>query len=237
MKRQPLSSCLRDHLDEGHKKKGPGPYLSISGQYGCDDYEVGLILAEKLNERDEQRPWKVHYKELYKQLAEDMGLTEEVLERERFAKPSFISNFLQGLKKDGAPDRLEINNNIALMVRTIAFDGYGIVIEQGDTSATVGIDNGLSIRVEAPKDWRIARICHKESLDCQTATAKIEQVEGDLANTHAACEQRCQREPAFNLVFDNSLFSKEIIAELVIKAMEEKNIIEKPTIKLKKITE
>jgi cytidylate kinase len=237
MKRQPLSSCLRDHLDESQKKKGSGPFLVISAQYGCDDYEIGRMLAEKLNERDEQQPWKVHYKELLAQLAADMGLSEEVIERERFSKPSFFNNFLHGLKKDGIPDKLEINHNITRMIRAIAFEGYGIVIEQGCASSAVDVDNGLSIRIEAPRDWRIARICHKESLDAGAAKAKIEKIECQWAYSRAASDKQSQRQPAFNLIFDNSLFSKEIIVELVLKAMEEKNIIEKPAIKLKKIPE
>ena len=234
MKKQTLLSCFRDHLDETRKKKGPGPYLLISGQHGCDDYEVGLLLAEKLNERDEQHPWKVYYKELLKQLAEDMGITEEILERERFANPGFLNNFLIGLKKHGIPDRMEINNNITHLVRTIAFEGFCVIIEQSTIAATSDIDNGLSVRIEAPKDWRMARICHKESLDVHAAKEKIEKIDQQWARLHDAFELRSRREPAFNLVLDNSLFSKEMITELVLKAMEEKGIIEKPAIKMKK---
>lgn len=221
MTRPTISSYLREHNDGG-KKKEPGPYLTISRQYGCDGYELGLYLADKLNERDEEHRWKVYYKELLKQLAEDTGLSEEILERERVSKPSIFKDFLRGLKKNGVPDRLEIHNNITLMVRTIAFDGYGIVIGQGGASATADLTNGLSIRVEAPKDWRIARICRKESLDRAEATAKIDQIEAERVHVRVLYEQLTQREPVFNLVFDNALFTKEMIAELVLKAMEEK---------------
>lgn len=226
MTRPSISSYLREHGDGG-KKKEPGPYLTISRQYGCDGYGLGLYLAEKLNERDEQRRWKVYYKEMLKQIAEDTGLTEEILERERVSKPSLFKDFLRGLKKNDLPDRLEIHNNITLMVRTIAYDGYSIIIGQGGASATADLANGLSIRIEAPKDWRIARICNRESLDRNEATAKVDQIEAERVHVRVLYEQLTQREPVFNLIFDNALFPKEMIAELILKAMEEKKMIEK----------
>ena len=229
MPRPTLSSYLREHLDGGQKKKEPGPYLTISCQHGCDGYELGLTLAEMLNKRDEMQRWKVYYREFIQQLAEDTGVPEELLERERVSKPSMFKDFFRGLNKKPIPDRVEIRNQTGQMVRIAAINGYGIIIGQGGASATADIVNGITLRIEAPRDWRVARVCRLESLDRQTAVAKIEQFEEEQARLRSYYGQKARRKPEFHLVFDNSLFSKEIIAELVIRAMEEKNMIEKPT--------
>ena len=227
MTKPTLSAYLRDHIDDIGKKKEPGPYITISRQWGCGGYALGQILIDKLNARDEAKPWKLYYKELLRQLAEDTGLTEELLEKERLSKPSLLKDFLRGLKKNGIPDGYEIRNNITMMVRTVAFDGHAVIVGQGGTAATADLANGLSVRVEAPRDWRVARICRRDNLEKSAALAKIEEIEKSRAHLRKIYEQQNSREPAFNLCFDNATFSNEVIAEMIIGAMEAKNLIEK----------
>lgn len=227
MTKPTISSYLRDHIDDIGKKKEPGPYITISRQWGCDGYGLGQLLIDKLNERDDENRWKLYYKELLKQLGEDTGLTEEILEKERLSKPSLLKDFLRGLKKNGIPDGYEIRNNITMMVRTVAFDGHAVIIGQGGTAATADLANGLSVRVEAPRDWRVARICRRDKLEKSVALAKIEEIEKSRMHLRKIYEQQNSREPAFNLVFDNATFSNDVIVEMIIKAMEEKGLVPK----------
>lgn len=227
MTKPTISAYLREHLDDIGSKQQPGPYITISRQWGCDGYGLGQILTEKLNERDEQQRWKVYYKELLKQLADDTGLTEEMLEKERVTKPSLLKDFLRGLKKNDIPGSYEVRNKITMMVRTVAFEGYAVIIGQGGTAATADLANGLSVRVEAPRDWRVARICHRDKLDKQTALAKIAEIEKNREYLRQIYERQNPREPAFNLVFDNAMFSNEVIADMIVMAMEVKGWVEK----------
>lgn len=227
MTKPTISSYLRDHLDDIGTKKQPGPYITISRQWGCDGIGLGQIIVSELNQRDPEQRWKLYQKELLKQLAEDTGLTEEILEKERKSKPSLLKDFLRGLKKNGIPDGYEVRNKITMMVRTIAFEGHAVIIGQGGTAATGDLANGLSVRVVAPRDWRIARICRRENLEKQTAIAKIEQIEKEREHLREIYERQNPREPAFNLIFDNAMFTNEQVADMVILAMEEKNLIEK----------
>ena len=227
MAKPTISSYLREHLDDISTKKEPGPYLTLSRQWGCGGTALARILVAKLNERDEQQRWKFYYKELLKQLAEDTGLTEEILEKERKSKPSLLKDFLRGLRKNSIPDGYEVRNKITMMVRTIAFEGYAVILGQGGTAATGDLANGLSIRVEAPRDWRVARICRRENLDKQAAIAKIEEIEKEREHLRKIYERQNPREPAFNLIFDNAMFTNEQIADMVVTAMEKKQLIDK----------
>lgn len=227
MTKPTISAYLRDHLDDIGTKKEPGPYVTLSRQWGCDGVGLGEILVAKLNERDPEQRWKLYSKELLKQLAEDTGLTEEILEKERVSKPSLLKDFLRGLKKSGIPDGYEVRNKITMMVRTIAFEGHAVILGQGGTAATGDLANGLSVRVAAPKDWRIARICRREGLGKQVAIARIEEIEKEREHLREIYERQNPRTPVFNMVFDNAMFSNEQIASLVIHAMEEKGLAEK----------
>ena len=115
--------------------------------------------------------------ELLKQLAEDTGLAEEVIEKERLSKPSLLKDFFRGMRHKGLPDGYEIRNKITIMVRTAAFEGHAIIIGQGGTAATRDLDGGLSVRIEGPKEWRIARVSVREKLKRAGAVARIEEIE------------------------------------------------------------
>ena len=161
---------------------------------------------------------------MLKQLAEDTGLTEEVIEKERFAKPSLLKDFFRGMRHKGLPDGYEIRNKITIMVRTVAFEGHAIIIGQGGTAATVDLENGLSVRMEGSKEWRIARVAVREKLSRQAAIARIEVIERQRKHLRKIYEEKNPREPAFNLVIDNSMFNIEQVAEQIIFAMEQKKL-------------
>lgn len=225
MPKPKISAYLREHLEDIGKKKQPGPYLTISRQYGCDGYELGLLLIEKLNERYPDLPWKLYFKELLKQLSDDTGLAQEMLERERVARPSVIKDFLRGLRPSNVPDGYEIRKSITVMVRMIAFEGNAIIVGQGGTAATADIDNGLSVRIEASREWRIARISTREHLSKELADEKIHQVEIERQHLREIYKKMNPNEPAFDLVLDNSVFTKEKMADLILLAMEQRGLI------------
>ncbi len=225
MAKPTLSSYIREHLDEISERSEPGPYVTISRQYGCNGYELGDCLLEKLNIRQGEEKWRVYKKDILKQLAEDTGLTEDVIEKERLAKPSLLREFFRGVRRNSIPGGYEIRNKITLMVRTVAFEGYAIIVGQGGTAATADLEGGLSVRIEAPKEWRIIRVSRRENLHKDKAAARIAAVEKQRVHLRQMYEEKNPREPAFNLIIDNSMFNTEQAADLIITAMEQKGLL------------
>lgn len=225
MAKPTLSSYIRGNLDKIEKKES-GPFITISRQYGCDGYALGDLLVKKLDERADDGKWRVFKKELLKQLAEDTGLAQEVVEKERLSKPSLLKDFFRGMRHRGIPDGYEIRNKITIMVRTAAFEGHAVIIGQGGTAATADLDGGLSVRIEGPKEWRIARVSVREKLTRAGAVARIEEVERHRKHLRKIYEEKNPREPAFNLMLDNSMFNIDQLADQIIFAMEQKKLIE-----------
>ena len=226
MAKPTLSSYIREHLDEIGERSEPGPYVTISRQYGCNGYELGDCLLEKLNIRQGEEKWQLYKKDILKQLAEDTGLTEDVIEKERLAKPSLLREFFRGVRRNSIPDGYEIRNKITLMVRTVAFEGHAIIVGQGGTAATADLEGGLSVRIEAPKEWRIIRVSRRENLHKKAAAARVAAVGKQRARLREIYEEKNPREPAFNLIIDNSMFNTEQSADLIITAMEQKGLFE-----------
>ena len=224
MAKPTLSSYIRDNVEEVDDKNTPGPYVSISREFGCDGYRLGDLIAERLNQIDEH-PWKVYKKDVLKQLAEESGLSAEMLERERLSRPSLMKDLLKGAKKAHIPDGFEIRNKITIMLRTLAFDGHAILVGQGSTAATADLENGISIRVEAPQEWRIIRVCTRENLSKEEATAKMIDIEKNRAILNKIYADKNPRTPAHDLVFDNSAFTLEQIADMTVTAMRMKELL------------
>lgn len=226
MAKPTLSSYIREHLDDISERSEPGPYVTISRQYGCNGYELGDCLLEKLNVRQGEDKWRVYKKDILKQLAEDTGLTEDVIEKERLAKPSLLREFFRGVRRNSIPGGFEIRNKITLMVRTVAFEGYAIIVGQGGTAATADLEGGLSVRIEAPKEWRIIRVSRRENLHKDKAAARVAAVGKQRVHLREIYEEKNPRDPAFNLVIDNSMFNTEQSADLIITAMEQKGLLQ-----------
>jgi len=229
MARPTLSSYLRDHLDHVGKKKEPGPFVTISRQYGCDGAEVGQALVERLNARSEDDPdkqWRVYERQFLRQLAEDTGYSEEQLERERLTRPSILKDIYRGIRHSSVPDGFEIRTKVAQMIRTAAFDGYAVIIGHGGAAATVDLSNGLNVRLEAPKDWRIARVAARENLTRQGALGVIDSIEKRRRFVRRLYQQQ-SRGGGFHLSIDNAVFDAEQIADLLVRAMEDKGLVER----------
>lgn len=227
MEKPTLSSYIRDNLEHIDKKEEPGPYITISRQFGCHGVKLGEILLEKLNEIEGEDKWKVYGKEILKMLAEETGLAEEVLEKERKARPSLIKDFFRGVRRANIPGGYEIRHKITVMVRTLAFEGHAIIIGQGGAAATTDLKCGLSVRIEAPKDWRTIRVSTRDNYTMKEAAAQVEAIAKERAYLRELYLEKNPREPAFNLLIDNSKFELEEIADIIIFAMEKKELLGK----------
>jgi cytidylate kinase len=220
-----LSKYIHGKLDDSDIKTEPGPYITISREPGCEGYKVGDLLLEMLNKHDPHHRWRLFKKEILHQIAQDTKLADEIIDRKRHAVPSLVKEFFRGMSKDGVPDDHEIRRKIANMVRVVAYEGYAIIIGQGGTAAAADIPNGLSIRLEAPKKWRMIRVCKRDNLSKEDALAKIEHEEEKRIYIRKLYEEANPHTPAFNLAIDNSVLKAEQIASLIYRAMQLKNMI------------
>lgn len=227
MSKPTLSSYVREHGAQRGKKKEPGPYVTISRQYGCDGVAIGSLLVEKLNSREDEQGWKLHHRDLLERLSEDTGLDVEQIEKERLARPSFVKDILRGVKRSHSLDSFEIRNHISVMIRELAFDGRAVIIGHGGAASTSGLDHGLAVRVEASLEWRLPRICRSENLSRGQAMEKIREADKEREILMEYYKDKNPREPAFNIIIDNSIFNIEQIAEQILFAMEQKNLVKK----------
>jgi cytidylate kinase len=204
----------------------PGPYVTISREYGCNGMTLGLLLAEVLN--DEAPPgkaWKVYGRDILEQLAVETNLATELIEELRAREPRLLVDFFRSLFHRKIPSGYEIRNRITAIVRGLAYEGYAIIVGQGSAGATADIENGLSIRLEAPLEHRVEQVVKREGGSPAAARMTIRKREKERRYLEKIYAMRFPRTPAFDLVYDDSRFTHVEIAQHVAYMMKLKRFI------------
>lgn len=216
-----LPDHMKEHRAEAEQDADQvGPFLTLSRQFGCYGFSLGLLLLEILNEEvPPGKTWKLYNREILEKLATQTNLAAELLDRERRSRTRLIVDFFRSLSKDRIPSGLEIRNRITTIIRGLALEGYAIIIGQGASGATQDMPNGLSIRLEAPLDWRVKQVSYREGLNETQAKLRIKAVEEEREYLRKIYETKFGRKPAFHLAYDCSIFTLAQIAQHIVYAM------------------
>ena len=222
---------LAEHMherpeDEQSEALDAGPYITVSREYGCWGFSLGLLLLDILNEQAPKgKAWHIYHKEILDKLAGETDMAPDMLEDQRKRKPRAFVDFFRSIGGKKLPSGFAIRNRITTIIRSIAIDGYAIVVGQGGAGATHDLLNGLSIRLEAPIDWRVKQIAFREGLSETEARLRIQAKTKDRDYIRKIYQTRFPRKPAFNLVYDCSVLSLAQIAQHVVYAMKLKGYV------------
>jgi hypothetical protein len=221
MAKLPLPNHVKEHRIAAERQADRiGPFVTISRQFGCYGVSLGLLLLETLNDQAPAgREWNIYNREILQAMATETSLATELLDRERRTKPRLIVDFFRSLSPDRIPSGFEIRNRITTIIRGLAMEGYAILIGQGGAGATQDLPNGLSIRLEAPLDWRVKRVAAREGISEAQAKARIGTIEEGREYLRKIYEVKFARKPAFHLTYDCSAFTVTQLAQHVACAM------------------
>ena len=204
----------------------PGPYVAISRQYGCSGFALGLLLAEILTDEAEPgKAWRTYGRDILEQLASETNLATDLVEELKVRKPTLLVDFFRSLTGKNIPSGYEIRNRITAIVRGLAFEGYVIIVGQGSAGATADIDNGISVRLEAPLAWRVEEICKREGCQPEQARLSIRKHKKERQYLRKIYAMRFPREPQFDLAYDMSRFTLTQVAQHVAYMMKLKHIL------------
>lgn len=225
---------LQGHMQEqlqdvavDEEEQGPvGPYITISRQFGCYGFSLGLLLMEILN--DDATPettWRIYHREILERLASETNIPPADLDAKRRAKPGLLAEFFRSISKERIPGGYEIRNRTMTIVRNLCIQGHAIIIGQSGAMATLELPNGLSVRLEAPKEWRAKEVAFREGLTEVQSKLRIQATEKQRDYLRKLYERRFKSKTIFNLTYDCSYFTLTQIARHVVYAMNLKGCI------------
>lgn len=208
--------------------RNAGPFLTISRQFGCYGFSLGLLVMEILNDlTDAEDSWQIYHKEILARLASETNTAAEVLERERTTKPRPFLDFFRSMRRDRTPSGYEIRNRVTALIRDLATEGHAIFIGQGAAGSTYDLPNGLSVRLEAPLEWRVKETAFREGLTETQSRLRVREEERQRTYLERIYRVRHPRKPAFHLVYDCSVFTLAQIAQQIVYAMKMKRLVAK----------
>ena len=221
-----LSPHMKERRDDEDDESQAGPYVTISREFGCYGFSLGLLLMEILNE--DAAPgaaWRIYHREILETLATETDMAAELLDRQRRAKPRLLTDFFRAMSKDRLPSGLAVRKRIATIIRGLAIEGRAIIIGQGGTVATMDLPNGLSVRLTAPQQWRAKEVAFREGLTETSARLRVQKKEKERDYLRKVYETKFHSQPSFNLTYDCSVFTLAQIAQHVVYAMKLKGCI------------
>ena len=224
-----LASHMREQRTEADEDRGEaeaGPFITISRQFGCYGFSLGLLLMEILNENaDASTTWRIYHREILERLATETNLAAELLDRQRRTKPGLLADFFRAVTSQHVPSGAEVRRYITMIIRGLAVDGYAIIIGQGGSAATRDLPNGLSVRLEAPVQWRVKEVAFREGLSETKARLRVKAMDQDREYLGKLYESRNQTRLPFDVIYDCSSFTLAQIAQHVAYAMKLKGCI------------
>lgn len=194
-----------------------GPFITISRQYGCQGFTVGLLVQEILNEQ--ARPgqaWQVYHKEILARLAKETHLPEEFFAKERLAGPKWVTDFFRSLSGQHIPSGFEIRWRVTTLLRGLAISGHAIIVGQGGYWATRDLSGGLAIRLEAPYEWRVRQIASRTGMPLPQARVHLDQIERQRNYLKQLHEFHANVKTPFDVTYDCSGWSLAQIARHVV---------------------
>lgn len=223
-----LAEHMRERRTEASEElRNAGPYVTISRQFGCQGFSLGLLLLEILNEDVEpEKVWRIYHREILENLAAETDTAAEELQKERRSRPRPLVDFFRSLGKKRPPSGYEIRNRMGTLIRNLAIQGHAILIGQGGAGAVGDLENGLCVRLEAPEEWRVKQIAFREGLNETEAKLRVRAEEQEREYLRKMYKSRSSRTPAFHLVYDCSVFTLAHIARQIVLALKLKGCLE-----------
>lgn len=221
-----LATFMRDRREQEASLKQPGPFLTISREYGCSGYFLGLLLVDLLSgEHTSRQPWKVYHREILHYLANETNIAEEILDRVRRERPTLLNDIFRSFSPANEPPGFQIRNRVDNIVRGLAYEGNAIIIGMGADGATSEIPNGLRIRLVGPVEWRTVKVAESQGVDLQEARQIILKRDREWEEMRKAFSCRFPRHPSFDIVYDCESFALSQIAQDIVQAMRLRKMI------------
>lgn len=209
------------------KERPLGPVITISREVGCSGIAIAEALASRLNARYPHHNWKVLSKEIFRQSAQELDLDEERVSKifKQVDRTSF-DELLNAFHEKRYKSDKKVRKTVVDVIRSFAEDGYCIIVGRASNVIAADIQNALHARIVAPMDYRIRSIMKKNNLSRSEAIKFTEQVEKErYAYRHAVMGKGQDAPEIFDITFNREAFSLEIILDMLMLAIDEKNIM------------
>ncbi|HEY3372835.1 MAG TPA: cytidylate kinase-like family protein [Prolixibacteraceae bacterium] len=216
------------------KQRRPGPVITISRECGCSANRIATKLSKiltgynYLSETKTEVEWRWVSKEIIETAALELktnpGRVKRVFRGEARQSIHEITTAFSNAKVYDDEDQ-QVIDTVKALVHNIAEEGHFIIVGRAASIIAQDIPNRLSVRLQAPLDWRINRIMQISNLSWADAQAYVFEVDRqrDLFVEHVA--GRPLNNTDFDLIFNYSTLLDDHIVDVIVNVLKNKRII------------
>jgi hypothetical protein len=192
--------------------------LCLSRKYGCEAYPLAEILEARLEERTQQN-WLILDKVLLDKIAEDRGLSKQILESIGNS-PTYIDLLLAPLMKNWVSASQAFRLILQYILR-FAEEGNTIIIGRGGSIITQDKANCFHFRLDAPLSFRVESIARRLNLPLDEAhdmVVKNEKKREEFVNAYF--HRDVTDVSLYHSVYNNAKSPIENIADSILALLE-----------------
>ena len=151
--------------DQKTKIKKPGPYISISRDFGCMANIIARQLSRELTKRNKaagiNKEWKWINKTILEESAKALDLSPSKIEYVFLSqKKTVMDEIIGAMSQRYYKSDKKIRKTIVEVIRNIAKTGDVIIVGRGGVAFATDNPKSLHIKLTAPIEWRTERISH-----------------------------------------------------------------------------
>lgn len=226
-----LSKYLTDrYLESQSGQNFEGPVVTIAREYGCPSKKLAVCLARKLTILKGPKQKKIDWRWINKEILAESAKQLEVDPAEikyvfRYEKKTFFDEILSAHSRKYYKSDRRIRKTIGNVIRNIACEGNVIIIGRGGVAITRDIRKSLHIQLEAPIEWRAARVSEKFCMSIEDARKYAQDVDRKRQHFRDYFHGRGTDYSFFDIRFNTMTLSVDEMTEAIIKMMQIRELI------------
>ncbi len=232
-----MDNFLLNYLGKANLCNDPniaGPVITISRECGCSANRIAIKLSKILtgysyqSENKKDVEWKWYNKEIIEKAALELETNPEKI---RSVFLGEVKNSLHQVATAFSTEKMydaedqNVIDTVSGVIRKIACDGNCIIVGRAANIASKDIPRHLSIKLQAPLEWRTHRIMKISNMAYFEAQNYIQTIdnERDLFVEHIA--GRKIENSDFDIVFNYATMIDDHIVDAIVNVAKNKKII------------
>jgi cytidylate kinase len=214
--------------EEAMKPTAPRPIVTISREFGCPSKEIAQMLTlalNKLSNPPSDPKWRYINKEIVEESARKLDMkTVDINYMISSGNKGIFEDLLTSFSPIYVSNR-KIQKTLNDVIRTLATQGHIIFVGRGSVAIMQGHPHVLHIRLQAPLDWRVERICVSRNLTEKEATRLTLETDRKRTELIELLLGHKFHQNLFDLIFNSSTFSKEETVQSILGSMKARKMI------------
>ncbi len=230
-----LTETTKGRPGKGKGSPYPGPVIMISRECGCSAKRIATKLSKiltgysYLSETKTDVEWKWVSKEIIEEAAlelrKDPAQVRQVFQSEAKIDIREVANAFSTEKVYDADDQ-DVIDSVRKVIHRLAEEGNYIIVGRAASVIAADIPRKLSIKLQAPLEWRINRIMQISNMSHAEAQEYVISVDHqrDLFIEHVAGRKINNND--FDLIFNYSTLLDDHIVDAIMTVIKNKHFFE-----------